>query len=335
RLFKGIHFARRGSFYSAAALIFIIFDFLLLISIDIAFSYYLLPVLVFTFAFTIFGNRWIKLAFLVLPILVLLGGVINIFLLDIKRVIELILLSPVLGNLIITATLIPIALMIFRLQFIFHPHNNRRAKIITIGSDIFLGILSIYLFIYLATFNPYIKGRLQPITITENISLDHSTRNILFESTEPLGEFSYTSLSINNIINTSENSYTIPDTVFERIPEINLTKKSFLNRTQYLITINSISKPDGITAMLDGEEDIFLFDSNFNVLNIDDKTAEFKIETNPRLPLNISFTLPSDYKGEMTIFLIYSNYPDEVRLNSNSFAVIHSIIFEKKISVGK
>ncbi len=335
RLLKGIHFARRGSFYSAAALIFIILDFMILISIDIAFSYYLLPVLVFTFAFTIFKNRWLKSVFLLLSILVLLGGVINIFLLDVKRIINLILLSPVIGNLIITATLIPIALMIYRLQFIFHQHNKRRAKIVIIGSDILLGLVSIGLFIYLSTFNPYIQGRLQPVSIIENISLDHNTRTILFKSSEPLGEFSYSSLSTNKIINTSENSYTIPDTVFDSIPEIYLTKKSFLNRTQYLITIKYITQPNRITATLEGEEDIILFDSNFNVSNIDEKTTEFYIEANPKLPMEISFTLPSNFRGEMTINMIFDDYPDKVRINSNNFAVEQNIIFEKKISVGK
>ncbi len=335
RLFKGIHFAQRGSFYSASAMIFIIFDLLILISVDIAFSYYFLPVLIFTFAFTIFKNRWLKFIFLSLSVIVLLGGVINIFLLDVKRVISLVLLSPVVGNLLITATLIPVALMIFRLQFLFHQKNKRRAKIITIGSDILLGIAAIVLFIYLSVFNPYAGGRLQPITITENISINNDTRYISFISTEPLGELNYSTSSKNKIINTTERYYTLPDKKFEINPEIILTQKNFLNRTQYLITINSLLKPDQITAILTGETDIILFDSNFNVLNINDRTTEFLIEANPELPLDLSLTLTDSFRGELVIIIDYSEYPQMVRMDTSHFSIMHNIIFEKKISIGK
>lgn len=335
RLFKGIHFAQRGSFYSAAAMIFIIFDLLILISVDIAFSYYLLPVLIFTFAFTIFKNRWLKLLFLAFSVFVLLGGVVNIFLLDVKRVINLVLLSPVTGNLIITATLIPVALMIFRLQFLFHQNNKQRAKILTISSDIFLGIVSIVLFVYLATFNPYSKGRLQPIIIKENISLNNGFRNVSFTSTEPLGELKYSTLSKNKIINTSEKQYIIPEKPLEIYPEVLLSQKHFLNRTQYLITFNSLFKPGSIKAVLTGDQDIILFDSNFNTSIIQNRTIEFQIEANPELPLDLSLTLSDEFKGEMTILIDYSDYPQMVHLDSSHFSISHNIIFEKKISIGK
>jgi hypothetical protein len=334
RLFKGIHFSRRGSFYSAASMIFIIFDLFILISLDIAFSYYILPVLIFTFAFTIFKSPWVKLVFLILSVLVLLGGVINIFLLDVERVINLILLSPVTGNLIITATLIPLTLMIYRLQFLFHQGNKKIAKVIIIGSDILLGVVCIVLFVYLATFNPYSRGKLQPVTIRENISLDNNTRNISFVSNKPLGEFIYRSLSNTKIINTTEKSYTVSEKELDDIPEIRMEKKSFLDRTQYLITINSSFQPDGISALLQGEDDILLYDSNFNILNKDDKTAEFLIGANPELPLDFTFTLSAYYRGELSIIMNYSDYPSMANLNSSHFSVIHNIIIEKKIIIG-
>jgi len=335
RLFKGIHFSQRGSFYSAAAMVFIIFDILVLISIDIAFSYYLLPLLIFTFAFTIFRHYWIKFSFLFLSVLVLLGGIINIFLLDVKRVISLVLLSPVTGNLIITATLIPIALMIFRMQFLFHQKNKKLAKIITIGSDILLALVSIFLFIYLATFNPYENGRLQPVDIKEIVSINNGTRNINFTSTSPLGEFTYRTLSKNKIINTSESDYISADKNFEINPEIILTQKSFLNRTQYLLRINSSINPVSITAVLRGEKEIILFDSNYNSLNIDEKTTEFLIEENPKLPFSLSLTLNADFEGEMTVTVDYFEYPQMVRMDLSHFSINHSIIFEKKITIGK
>ena len=334
RLFKGIHFSRRGTFYSAAAMIFIIIDLLILISVDIAFSYYLLPVLISVFAFTIFRNRWIKLVFLILSVLILMAGTINIFFLDAKRVISLILLSPITGNLIITANLIPVTLMIFRLQFLYHQKNQKITKIITIGGDLFLAVISIGLFIYLATFNPYAGGRLQPIRITESISMDSGVRVISFVSPAPLKNFIYSTLSKKTILDISETSYTVSTRVPLDLPEINIADTSFLNRKQYIITIDSLLVPDKIIAVLRGKEEILLFDSNFQTTDNDDKTTEFHIGANPKLPLSLSFTLHNDFQGELSIQLEFTKYPSMIKLESANFHSEHSLVFEKKISIG-
>ena len=308
---------------------------LILIAVDIAFSYYLLPVLIFIFAFTIFRNPWIKLIFLILSVLVLMAGTINIFLLDAKRVISLILLSPITGNLIITANVIPVTLMIFRLQFLFHQKNKRRAKIITIGSDLLLAVISIGLFIYLATFNPYGKDRLQPIVISENIVMGSGKREISFISPAPLRKFIYSTLSKKTILDISETSYTVSTRAPTDLPEINIVDTSFLNRTQYIITIDSLLVPDKILAALEGKEEILLFDSNFLTINNDDKTTEFLIGANPEMPLLLSFTLHHDFQGKLSIQLEFTGYPSMIKLESANFDSKHSIVFEKKISIGK
>lgn len=335
RLFKGIHFSRRGTFYSAAAMIFIIIDLLILISVDISFSFYLRPVLIFIFAFTIFRNRWIKLIFLSLTVLVLTTGVINIFLLDTRRVIHLILLSPVIGNLIITANLIPVTLMIFRLQFLYHQNNIKKAKIITISSDLLLSAISIGLFIYLSIFNPYGKDRLQPVTISENIGIGNDKREISFISPAPLGEFTYSTSSNRTTVNISETSYTTFVSAPPNLPEINITDISFLKRTQYTITIDSLLIPQKIIAVLRGNEEFLLFDSNFLTINNDNKTTEFLIGSNPKLPMDLTFTLHNDFKGELSLQLEFIEYPSMIKLESENFDSEHSIVFEKKISIGK
>lgn len=334
RLFKGIHFSGRGTFYSAAAMIFIIIDLLILISVDIAFSYYLLPVLIFIFAFTIFRNRWVKLIFLILTVVVLMTGTIIVFLLDAKRVINLILLSPVIGNLIITANLLPVTLLIFRLQFLFHQKNKKITKIITIGGDLLLTIISMGLFIYLTSFNPYGKGRLQPVRISEYISIDSGKREISVTSPSSLGKFSYSTSLLTTTLDISETSYTIIAGALKDLPKISITDTSFLNRMQYIITIDSFLAPNKISAVLKGGNDILLFDSNFQVKNRDNKTTEFLIGANPKIPLDFSFTLPSEFTGEMFIKLEFTDYPSMFRLESEHFDSKHSVIFEKKISIG-
>jgi hypothetical protein len=333
RLSKGIHFSRRGSFYSASAMLFIIVDLLVLIFIDITFSYYILPVLIFTFSFTIFKNRWMKLIFLILSILVLSGGITNIFLLDVNNIIRLVLLSPITGNLIITANLIPITLMIFRLQFLFHQNHKRRNRILTIGGDMLLGIISISLFIYLTTFNPFNKERLQPIEITEIISINENNREITFSSPGPLGRFTYRLMSKSGNIDTQDKEYTIPEEISIEVPEITLATKNFLNRTQYLVTADSYSEPEKITAKLTGKETILLFDSNFIHINSDDNTTYFMIETNPQLPLELSFTLSDSFEGELVLEFKFYEYPEMVLLESNEYSTNHTIIFKKRINI--
>ncbi len=334
RLFKGIHFARRGSFYSASALVFIIIDFLFLISIDIAFSYYLLPVLLFIFFFTIVRNKWIKLIFLILSILVLLGGIINIFLLDVVNIEKLILLSAVKGNLLITATMIPVALMIFRLQFLFHKNNKLKSKYLLLAGDAVLGLFSIIIFIFLALTNPYTKGNLQNILITENILMDEGTRNISFSSPGSLGKIEYSTSSVIKEISTTSKNYSIYDEQVLSAPKIELNTSSFLNKTQYNITIYSEYIPHNITATLNGQENILLFNSNIQSVNVDEKTCNFLIETNPILPYKLKFTLSPNFKGILIVKLYFTEYPMMARCITDKFTSRHNIIFEKKISIG-
>ena len=332
RLFKGIHFSRRGSFYSAAALVFIIIDFLILISIDISFSYYLLPVLLFTFFFTIVKNRWIKLIFLILSIFVLLGGVINIFSLEVINIERLLLLSAVKGNLIITANIIPAALMIFRIQFLFH--QNKKSKYILLAGDIFLGLMSIILFMYLAVMNPYTKDNPQTLDITENILMDKGTREIIFNSPGSIGNLFYSTSSKVKEITTKDKNYSVYDEQPLLPPEIRLKKISFLNRIQYKITFNSKYKPQNITAVLKGKKEILLFNSNIQSESINEKTSNFLIETNPKMPYELNFTLNKGFEGEILLKLYFTEYPMMLKNISNNFLPIHRIIFEKKISMG-
>lgn len=333
RLSKGIHFSRRGTFYSATAMIFIIINVLILITVDIAFAYYLLPVMIFTFAFTIFRNRWIKLLFLILSIMVLMTGTINIFLLNANRVISLILLSPIIGNLIITANLVPVTLMIFRLQFLFRQHNRKRAKIIIIGGDLLLCLISIGLFIYLSTFNPYANGKLQPVKILESITLNDNERKIVISSPAPLGKLIYSIASSKIAIDLSSNNYINTAKAPEDLPEITMEDISFLNRKQYIVTISSLENPDRISAVLKGKGEILLYDSNFPVAESADKNMEFLIGANPKLPLTLSFTVPQDFYGDLSIQLKFSDYPSMILLQSDRFYIDHSIIFEKKLTI--
>ncbi|MCF6335478.1 MAG: hypothetical protein L3J12_07030 [Spirochaetales bacterium] len=334
RLFKGIHFSRRGTFYSAAAMIFIIVDLFILISVDIAFSYYILPVFIFVFGFTIFRNKWIKLLFFFLSTLVLAGGTINIFLLNSERVINLILLSPVKGNLMITANLVPLTLMIFRLQFLFHQHNKKRTKLMIAGSDIILALTSITLFIYLVSFNPYAKGRLEPIEIIEETNINTKERKVSFITPSVIGELKYYAQSTETELYIPDSKYTVSLESTENFPIVSLKGSSFLNRSKYSVFINTKEKAAHISAIISGKEELLLFDSNFQTSSPDLRSVEFLIGTNPGLPMTLSFTLPMDYRGELTVKLTFTKHPSMIRIKSQNFAPTHSIIFEKKISIG-
>ncbi len=333
RLFKGIHFSRRGTFYSAAAMIFIIADMFILISVDIAFSYYILPVFIFVFGFTIFRNKWIKLLFFILSTLVFAGGTINIFLLQAEKVINLILFSPVKGNLLITANIIPLALMVFRLQFLFHQHNKKRTKILIAGSDIILALISVALFINLASFNPYTNGKLQPIEIIEKTDINKNERKVSFRSPTAPGKLTYSTETTETTITIPDSEYTVSLKSTENFPVITLRKSSFLNRSGYTVFIDTGEKAVHIRAKLTGSKELLLFDSNFQTSTPDSNTILFLIGTNPELPMTLNFTLPDDYTGELTVSVEFSRYPSMIRILSPEFTSKHSIIFEKTMSI--
>ncbi len=334
RLFKFLNFAYKGSFYSAASMLFIILDMLLLSAVDISFAFYLVPVLFSIFFFTIFRNKWGKLVFLLLSAGILIAGMVNMFYSNSFRVIHIFLLSTLYGNLIISANLLPVLLMIYRLRFLFHTKNTALAKKRIRYFDFSLGFLSAALFIYLSLFNPFSLQNPQPLVIKENISLDSHTRSITLESPAPLGTFTLEEGSHSRAYTTKKRKLIIPSSFPAGVPEIVLTKTGFLNRTRYALSYYGTITADTIEVKLVSSKRIILFDSNFSYSENNTATeAVFNTGFFPPLNFYLSFTLPRTFNGELIVTGVYTDPANVITVKNHFFCVKRVQYIKKKLLI--
>lgn len=322
RLFKFLTKAHRGSFYSAAAIFFTILDVLFLSAMDITFALYLFPVLFMVFLFTTVRNRWFKLSFLLLSTVMLVAGMINMFLGDSMRVIHIFLLSPIYGDLIISANLLPILLMIYRLRFLFHYKNTKTANKMIFIFDASIGLISVLLSLFLFLFNPFSPSNNQPLTIVENINMDSLTRKVTLKSPAPLGNltisdnFSYISFT------SKKRKITFQSQIPVNLPFISLTKTHFLNRAKYSLTYNGNISADYIEIRIISDKRIILFDSNYSYKENNDLT-EISFITGFSPPLNffLTFTVPENFNGEILVTGKYTAPKNTITVKNHLFSI--------------
>lgn len=322
RLFRVLTKAHRGSFYSAAAIFFTILDVLFLSALDISFALYLVPVLFMVFLFTTVRNRWFKLSFLLLSTVMLVAGMINMFLGNSLRVIHIFLLSPLYGNLIISANLLPILLMIYRLRFLFHYKNSNTAKKMIFIFDASVGLISVLLSLFLFLFNPYSTSNKQPLTIVENINMDTFTREVKLKSPAPLGDLTISDKFSSDSFSSKKREITFQSKIPINLPFISLTKTHFLNRAKYSLTYNGNIPAEYIEIRIISDKRIILFDSNYSYKNNNDLT-EISFITGFSPPLNffLTFTLPENFNGEILITGKYTAPANIITIKNHLFSI--------------
>ncbi len=117
--FRRLPFPRKGSFYSAAALFFLLVEIAVVAVFDISFTSYFLWAFLLVFFSTLARNRWVKLA-LVLPAPFWgIRGIIRIFMVPALPFCRILTLSPVLGNLVVAGAALPFILVLLRLGLAF------------------------------------------------------------------------------------------------------------------------------------------------------------------------------------------------------------------------
>ncbi len=334
RLFKFLNFSYKGSFYSAASMLFIILDMLLLSAVDISFTFYLVPVLFSIFLFTIFRSKWGKLFFLLLSTGILIAGTVNMFYSNSFRVIHIFLLSSLYGNLIISANLLPVLLMIYRLRLLFHSRDTERVKKGIRYFDFSLGVLSLSLFVYLSIFNPFSRTNPQPLAIHDTVSLDTRSRFITMTSPAPLGTFTLTEGSHSTRYTTKEREITIPSAFPAQPPVIVLTRTGFLNRTKYALSYYGTICADTIKVKLVSDKRIILFDSNFSYSENNDATeVNFTTGSFPPLNFYLTFTLPRSFNGELFVKGVYTDPADGISIKDHFFSVKSIQYIKKKLLI--
>lgn len=185
RLFKKFHFSRKGNFYSAAALLLLLLDLVIISFINISFSYYILWSFLFAFLLSTFRHRSLKVACLFFSMIWLFKYLFDIFTFPQEELIQILLLSRVKGNLLQALVLLPFIFLMIRLSFLFFIPKKAVRKAISLSILVFLSGSCGVLLIYLGTYDPYRGATPQPVAVRDNVFPEEGMRSIAVTSPAP------------------------------------------------------------------------------------------------------------------------------------------------------
>jgi hypothetical protein len=304
-LFRRLPFPRRGSFYSAAAIFFLLVDIGIVAVFNISFTYYFLWAFVFVLLSAMVPNRYAKaLLFLPAPFWGL-RGLIAVFMAQADPFVHLLLLSPLWGNLLVAGVCLPFILVLLRLGLIFPGRGilRRRVRELVLAG-LFLaagGALGVRLFL----FSPFSPSHPQPVAAIQTIEtatgVTAAGTTLVISSPAPLGPLSVTDSSGVRTIDprTSSVSLSLPPTA----PPVQISEGSrqFLLQSNVTVRVVMPSRPRVLSATLTAADDFILFDSGFPSVRESPRAYRLLIGAFPPNPLSLQLTLPTHRSFSLTL----------------------------------
>jgi hypothetical protein len=304
-LFRRLPFPRNGSFYSAAALFFLLIDIVVVAVFNVSFTYYFLWAFIFVFLSALVPNRWGK-ALLILPAPLLgIKGIITVFLAPALPFCHFILLSPVKGNLLVAGAALPFVLAVLRLGLIFPGKGvlRKRVREPVMAAVLLLatGLLAARLF----TFSPFSPEHPQPVNATQTITVDTAGRvaltTLAFESPAPISGLSVTdSRGSKNVAPSGPSeSFALQDPE----PPVSVAQESyaFLQQRNVTVTVTMAESPRVVSLSLTSDTDFILYDSSFPPVRVSPREYRLLVGAFPPDPLPLQLSLPSNGTYILTI----------------------------------
>ncbi len=307
-LFRRLPFPRNGSFYSAASILILLVDILVIAAVDISFTWYFLWAFVFVLLSTLVPNRWAKVALFLPAPFWGLRGVFAVLGPPALPFVHLLLLSPLWGNLLIAGACLPFVLVLLRLGLVFPGRGilrRRRRELVLAGILLAAGTT---LAVRLMTFSPFSAASPQPVTATQTIDVDArggtTATSLDLESPAPLGMLS---------VNDPGGAWSVPHSAttasmpLPRIPSpvtLELVDSSLtLDQRNMTVRLSMPASPRSLTATLTSDDDFILIDSSFPSVRESPRDYRLLVGAYPPNPVALDLSLPTGGTFLLTITL--------------------------------
>lgn len=332
KLLRMLPFARRGQFYTTAALFLLVVDIIAVGTVNISLTYYLVWALVWAIVFSILASPYLKSICLLISTAWLVKAAVDIFTLPALEAVRVVLLSPIRGNLYFAIILLPFILMVIRVELLFRRHLRSRRGLLTWLVDILLGSATAGLFAFLMLFEPFGPHTPQPIDVTELIDLSTGSRSVRLSSPAPIGSVLLVTDTGTTAIDTRSRSYSEALPRIAKVLTVRSSVTSFLDRRQIGLTLRPAGSPNEATIILSSPREIVIYDSNFPfsydpVAN----EATIHIGKNPPFPLDVEFTLPGSGQVEIKIVLVYTELPFPLELKGRNISVQKRLVVTDRL----
>jgi hypothetical protein len=314
-LLRRLHISRRGSFYSAAALLFLVLDIAVVAVINLSFTYYFLWAFVFGLLFAASPWRPLKLlAFLASPYWIV-RTVVELFSLPVLRFTRFVLLSSLWGNLLMAVALLPFILMFIRLRMVVPMFRISDRRTRQVASAALFAAVLIGLTVFFLTYSPYGPDRPQPITASFLLDFGAGRQVLELESPAPLGRLSVWDGQRFTAVNTRTRIWRQDLPEAEQLLVTQVGEQGFLDRRNITLNLEPRGQPVGVHISLASPEEFVLYDASFPYQREPDgRRYELLIGANPPLPLAVQVTVPQGRHFVVEIRLDYDRLPLEYQV---------------------
>ncbi len=305
-LVRKLPFSRKGSFYSAAALFFLILDIVVTAAINISFSFYFLWAFAFLLMAAMTPARWGK--FLLFPPSAFLAvrGLIEFFLMPALPFCRVILLSPIRGNLLIAVVILPFILYGVRLGLVVRGRGILRRRPRRMLSACLLSAATAVICGFLLFGNPFSAADPQPITATQIID-DTDANRIELESPAPIGEVAVRDADGERTLRFSGSRAVLPLPPRPIPVRTGAAGTDFLNKKNFTVEVAPDSRPSRIGARLVSRGEFILLDCSFPFVRESAYEYRLLIGANPPTPLDIQLTLPQGGVFTLTLTMDFDD----------------------------
>ncbi len=286
--------SRNGSFYTASALLIVFFSILVFAALNIALSAYFLVAFIFVFLFSVSRRKIMKLLWLagsLVPLAILAGIAFTRFA---DEVVEFF-VSGWLGDLLLSAALLPALLLFIRLGFLFsHPRKGRSAFAVKLVTTV-LVTATAALAVYLLTFPPFDDETPQIVRVTDSRDFDEGLRAIELTSNAALPELEYSRTRY-----VPEGARTVyrredPDMPQRMLSVRQIDRESFLGRTHYRLEVDAPQRIRSLDIELHSDAPLLLYNANFPFTPVEDgRRTILHIGRNPPRPLELELVIPTE-----------------------------------------
>lgn len=331
---KKYKFSKNGSFYTIAALLFLIVTVFIVALINISFTYYFLWALFFIFLFSITRKKYLKIMFLLVSQFWIIIAVIDFLTLPELQICKALIFSPVIGNLFFTIIIIPFILLLIRIRFLFRYSGTKRrpGMSIILGSNLLfvICILTGYILLY----DPFNTNNPQVITAERLIDPLHKKNSLLISSRAPLGKLQLLYNKRKYIIDTSARQEKITFNDYPEYFSSALQSVGFLNRKNVTLSLESKGNPLRISVRVGSGDQFVLYDSNFPYYRAQSgKEYTVSIGKNPPNPLKLELTLPKNRQFTVNVTIEYDKPPVSLSLQGNSVILKPYMTLNKSIDI--
>ena len=287
---------RNGSFYSAAALFFLLVEIVVVAVFDITFTWYFLWAFALVFLSTLARNRWAK-ALLALPAPIWgIRGIVNIFLVPALPFARAMTLSPILGNLVVAGACLPFILVLLRIGLIFPGRGllRRGTRELLVACVLFVagGLLAFRLL----TFSPFSPEKPQPIAATQIVVVDAaghtSSTTLQVDSPAPVRGISVVTPEGPRDLPRGWSGGSVSLDRVESPVAVTYDSGIFLQQRTLSLDIQMPSRPRSFSLAIESPADFVLYDSSFPAVRIGPRSYRLLVGAFPPDPLSLQVSLP-------------------------------------------